>query len=48
MAGADLAKIREQSYRDGMKALRISGALKVAAGITTIEEVLNNAPPAQA
>ena len=46
MHGADLAKIRDQAYRDGMKALRISGAMKVAAGITTIEEVLNNAPPA--
>ena len=46
MNGADLAKIREQAYREGMKALRISGALKVAAGVTTIEEVLNNAPPA--
>jgi general secretion pathway protein E len=46
MGGADLAKIREQAYREGMKALRISGAMKVAAGTTTIEEVLNNAPPA--
>jgi general secretion pathway protein E len=46
MNGADLAKIRDQAYRDGMKALRISGAMKVAAGVTTIEEVLNNAPPA--
>jgi general secretion pathway protein E len=47
MGGADLARIREQAYREGMKALRISGAVKVAAGVTTIEEVLNNAPPAQ-
>jgi general secretion pathway protein E len=47
MGGADLARIREQAYREGMKALRISGAMKVAAGVTTIEEVLNNAPPAQ-
>jgi general secretion pathway protein E len=46
MNGADLAKIRELAYREGMKALRISGAMKVAAGTTTIEEVLNNAPPA--
>jgi general secretion pathway protein E len=45
-AGADLAKIREQAFRDGMKALRISGAMKVAAGFTTMEEVLKNAPPA--
>jgi general secretion pathway protein E len=45
-AGADLAKIREQAFRDGMKPLRISGAMKVAAGFTTMEEVLKNAPPA--
>jgi general secretion pathway protein E len=45
-AGADLAKIRELAYREGMKALRISGAMKVAAGFTTMEEVLKNAPPA--
>jgi len=42
----DLAKIREQAYREGMKALRISGAMKVAAGYTTIEEVMKTAPPA--
>jgi len=45
-AGADLAKIRDLAYREGMKALRISGAMKVAAGVTTIEEVLKTAPPA--
>ncbi|HTP60544.1 MAG TPA: GspE/PulE family protein [Burkholderiales bacterium] len=45
-AQGDLAKIREQAYREGMKALRISGAMKVAAGYTTIEEVMKTAPPA--
>ncbi len=45
--GAELAKIREQAAREGMKPLRISGALKIAAGLTTIEEVGNIAPPAQ-
>ena len=44
--GGDLAKIRELAYREGMKALRISGAMKVAAGFTTMDEVLKNAPPA--
>jgi general secretion pathway protein E len=44
--GAELGRLREQAYREGMKALRISGALKVAAGFTTMEEVLKNAPPA--
>ena len=43
----DLGKIREQAYKDGMKSLRISGAMKVAAGLTTFEEVLKVAPPHQ-
>jgi general secretion pathway protein E len=42
---ADVAKIREQAYKEGMKPLRISGALKVAMGQTTLEEVLKVAPP---
>jgi general secretion pathway protein E len=42
---ADIALIREQAFKDGMKALRISGAMKVGAGLTTIEEVLKVAPP---
>ena len=43
--GADFTLIRDQAYRDGMKPLRISGALKVAAGVTTVDEVLKVAPP---
>jgi len=43
---ADLAKIRELAYREGMKPLRISGALKAASGLTTLEEVMRVAPPA--
>jgi general secretion pathway protein E len=41
----DLAAVREQAMRDGMKPLRASGALKVAAGLTTVEEVLKVSPP---
>ncbi len=44
-AEADVAGIREQAYKEGMKPLRISGAMKVAMGLTTIEEVLKAAPP---
>ena len=44
-AEADLAKIRETAYKEGMKPLRISGAMKVAMGVTTLEEVLKVAPP---
>ena len=43
--GADLGRIRELGYKQGMKPLRISGAMKVAAGLTTIDEVLKVAPP---
>jgi len=41
---ADDHLIREQAYKDGMKPLRVSGAMKVAAGMTTLEEVLKVAP----
>ena len=41
----DLTRIRQRAMRDGMKPLRLSGAMKVAEGRTTIEEVLRNAPP---
>ena len=37
----------EQAIREGMKPLRLSGALKVAAGITTLAEVVKVAPPAE-
>ncbi len=43
--GADLALIRERAYKEGMKALRISGAMKIASGLTTMDEVLKVAPP---
>jgi len=41
---ADDSKIREQAYKDGMKPLRVSGAVKVAAGLTTADEVVKVAP----
>ena len=45
-AETDIAALREQANREGMKPLRISGALKVAAGLTTLDEVLKTSPPA--
>jgi len=45
IAEADIARIRDQGYKEGMKPLRISGAMKVAQGLTTMEEVLRVAPP---
>ncbi|MDP2171139.1 MAG: GspE/PulE family protein [Thiobacillus sp.] len=46
-AHTDLAHFRERAIKSGMQPLRISGARKVAAGLTTIEEVLKVAPPLQ-
>jgi general secretion pathway protein E len=43
--GADVATLREEAFKEGMKPLRISGAMKVASGLTTIDEVLKVAPP---
>ena len=43
-ADADDRKIREQAFKDGMKPLRVSGAVKVAAGLTTADEVVKVAP----
>ncbi|MPZ42352.1 MAG: type II/IV secretion system protein [Betaproteobacteria bacterium] len=42
----DLQALTEQCYKEAMKPLRISGAAKIAAGVTTIDEVLKVAPPA--
>ena len=36
----DLQALRRQSIADGMKPLRIAGAMKVVEGVTTVEEVL--------
>ncbi|MCC7328503.1 MAG: type II/IV secretion system protein [Burkholderiales bacterium] len=41
---ADDRALREQAYKDGMKPLRVSGAMKIAAGLTTADEVLKVAP----
>ena len=43
----DLARVRDLAMREGMKPLRLSGALKVAAGITTLAEVVKVAPPVE-
>jgi general secretion pathway protein E len=44
VAEPDLGKLTEAAYRAGMRPLRLSGLMKVAQGITTIEEVLKVAP----
>jgi general secretion pathway protein E len=46
-ADADLQEIRKHGMREGMRTLRLSGAQKVGAGLTTIAEVLRVAPASQ-
>ncbi len=40
----DEAALRRQAARDGMRPLRLAGAMKVAEGVTTVEEVLRGTP----
>ncbi len=39
-AKSDLPKLRQEAWKEGMRSLRLSGAQKVAAGLTTVSEVL--------
>ncbi len=40
----DHLKLRQQGMKEGMHSLKLSGAQKVAAGLTTVEEVMRVAP----
>jgi general secretion pathway protein E len=40
----DAVALRRQAVKDGMRPLRLAGAMKVAEGLTTIEEVLRSTP----
>ncbi len=40
----DMARIRRQAVQEGLRPLRLSGAMKVAEGVTTLDEVLRNTP----
>ena len=40
-----MAGLKRQGVADGMRPLRLAGALRVAEGLTTIEEVLSSTPP---
>ena len=40
----DISRLTDAAYRAGMRPLRLSGLMKVAQGVTTIEEVLKVAP----
>lgn len=41
----NIIDMRRQAMKEGMRTLRLSGAQKIAAGLTTLEEVLRVAPP---
>jgi general secretion pathway protein E len=41
----DLAQLRNQAYLEGMQPLMLNGAEKIAAGLTTVDELLKVAPP---
>ncbi len=43
----ELEQLRVDAYKHGMKSLRLSGAQKVAAGLTTVEEILRVTPASQ-
>jgi len=40
----DEAGLRKQAVKDGMRPLRLAGAMRVAEGVTTIEEVVRSTP----
>jgi general secretion pathway protein E len=40
----DLPKLQREAFKEGMRSLRLSGAQKVAAGLTTMNEVLRVTP----
>lgn len=40
----DAAKLRQQGLQEGLRPLRLAGAMKVAEGVTTLEEVLRATP----
>ncbi|WP_137818972.1 GspE/PulE family protein [Pseudomonas sp. 2FG] len=46
-ADTDLLTLRRLAFKEGMRSLRLSGAQKVAAGLTTIEEVLRVTPQSE-
>lgn len=47
MADTNLVALKNHAFRDGMRSLRLSGAQKIAAGLTTMEEVLRVTPQSQ-
>ena len=40
----DASALRRQAVKDGMRPLRLAGAMKIAEGLTTVDEVLRSTP----
>jgi general secretion pathway protein E len=40
----DAARLRQQALKDGLRPLRLAGIMKVAEGLTTLDEVLRSTP----
>ncbi|MCU0773184.1 MAG: GspE/PulE family protein [Ideonella sp.] len=40
----DAGRLRQQAVQDGMRPLRLAGVMKVAEGVTTLDEVLRSTP----
>jgi general secretion pathway protein E len=41
----DLPALRRHAMQSGMRPLRLAGAMRVASGLTTVDEILRNTPP---
>ena len=46
-SGANLQAFHALTVKKNLRTLRLSGALKIAEGLTTLEEVLSVVPPAR-
>lgn len=46
-ADTDLISLRRAAFKEGMRSLRLSGAQKIAQGLTTLEEVLRVTPQSE-
>ena len=44
-SGENLSALRKQAIADGMRPLRLAGALRAAEGLTTLQEVISATPP---
>jgi len=40
----DAGRLRQQALKEGLRPLRVAGAMKVAQGVTTIDEVMSATP----